>query len=85
MRWGYVLSTWLLCFVVGQSAASGQTKYWDIDVGNVAGAGGATPSGTWNAANANWNTNSTGTGVPTLWTAGGVADFAAGLRREWCR
>lgn len=78
MRLKNALNTLLLFFVVGTSAAFGQTKYWDIDAGSQAGAGGTAPSGTWNASNSNWNTNSSGTGVPTTWTAGNVAVFAAG-------
>lgn len=78
MRLGNALNTLLLFFVVGASAAFGQTKYWDIDASSQAGAGGTAPSGTWNAANSNWNTNSSGMGFPTTWTAGNVAVFAAG-------
>jgi autotransporter-associated beta strand protein len=49
---------------------------WDLN-GNVAGAGGASPSGTWNT-DAIWNLAPDGTLVPIPWQAGGVAVFAAG-------
>src|SRR5215212_8773383 len=55
-----------------------QTKYWDVDVIARAGAGSATPSGTWNSSATNWNTDSTGTLLPSTWTAGNTAVFAAG-------
>jgi len=57
-------------------AAASQPVYWDLD-GSTAGAGGATPAGTWDAANAYWN-NATGTGTAAAWTAGATAAFAAG-------
>src|SRR3954452_534914 len=69
------------CVLIGAtwSPARAVTNYWDIDTIDQAGAGGATPSGTWDAGTtANWNTNSDGTGIPTLWTAGDSAVFAAG-------
>ena len=49
---------------------------WDLN-GNTAGAGGATPSGTWNT-DAIWNLAPDGTLVPIPWQAGGVAVFSAG-------
>jgi hypothetical protein len=53
--------------------------YWDIDTISQAGAGGATPAGTWDTGiTANWNINSDGTGVPGVWTDGSDAIFAAG-------
>lgn len=78
MRLNYALGTWLLFLVVASPAAFAQTKHWDIDTGNVAGAGGTNPSGLWNAANLNWNSNASGTGIPSTWTAGNTAVFAAG-------
>jgi autotransporter-associated beta strand protein len=52
--------------------------YWDMN-GTTAGAGGATPAGTWNAANTYWNAASDGTGTGTVvWAAGQRAVFAAG-------
>jgi hypothetical protein len=44
-------------------------KYWDID-GATAGAGGATPSGTWDTTTANWNTSSAGTSDATTFVSG---------------
>ncbi|MFO0789336.1 MAG: autotransporter-associated beta strand repeat-containing protein [Pirellulales bacterium] len=57
--------------------ASADTKYWDID-GATAGAGGATPAGTWDTATSNWTTDSTGASAGTTWVAGDTAVFAAG-------
>lgn len=52
--------------------------YWDLN-GNVAGSsGGSSPSGVWNSTAPNWNPQADGTGVPTTWTAGQIAAFAAG-------
>jgi autotransporter-associated beta strand protein len=56
--------------------ASAQPVYWDLD-DTTAGAGGATPSGIWNAANTYWN-DAAGTGTAAAWTAGRTATFAAG-------
>jgi hypothetical protein len=58
--------------------ADSQIEYWDIDTVSQAGAGGVAPNGTWNSSNATWSTGSTGLGVPTTWTPGNVAVFAAG-------
>ena len=61
------------------TAGAQTTKYWDIDTIDQAGAGGATPSGTWDTGTtANWNINADGTGVPTTWAAGDSAVFSAG-------
>jgi hypothetical protein len=59
--------------------ASAQTLYWDIN-GKTAGAGGPTPSGTWNTSNSNkvWTTDSTGSSNTTAWTSGDAAVFSAG-------
>jgi autotransporter-associated beta strand protein len=69
----------VIALVLGVSVAQGQL-YWDID-GATAGAGGATPAGTWDNATANWNLDPQGdgdTGGGTTWTAGGNAVFSAG-------
>jgi fibronectin-binding autotransporter adhesin len=50
--------------------------YWDLN-GSTAGAG-TTPTGTWDAATANWNATADGTGVPGTWTSGQTAFFSAG-------
>ena len=53
------------------------TVYWDIN-GSTAGAGGATPAGTWDATNTYWNDTADGTGTTAAWAAGDTAVFAAG-------
>jgi autotransporter-associated beta strand protein len=51
--------------------------YWDLnDTG--AGAGGAAPGGTWDAAALRWNAVADGTGTAASWTAGQTAVFSAG-------
>jgi autotransporter-associated beta strand protein len=50
---------------------------WDIN-GTTAGAGGATPTGVWDGATANWSTSPDGASAPTAWTEGKPATFAAG-------
>jgi hypothetical protein len=57
--------------------ARAATVYWDRN-SSTAGAGGATPNGTWNTSTANWNANSTGAGSVTTWSAGSTAIFSAG-------
>ena len=52
-------------------------SYWDID-GATAGAGGATPSGTWNALNTLWSPSSDGDVATAAWTPGQAAVFSAG-------
>jgi fibronectin-binding autotransporter adhesin len=60
-----------------ENAYTGTMLYWDLN-GATAGAGGATPSGTWNGTATNWN-NAAGTGTPTAWSgSASVANFAAG-------
>jgi autotransporter-associated beta strand protein len=56
-------------------AASAQPVYWDLN-GSTPGAGGATPTGTWDAS-AYWN-DAAGTGTAASWSAGRTAAFAAG-------
>ena len=56
-------------------AASVQPMYWDRN-GSTAGAGGATPSGTWDTSSY-WN-DAAGTGTAASWSAGRTAAFAAG-------
>ncbi len=51
--------------------------YWDLN-GSTAGAGGATPSGNWNAADPFWNAVADGTGPTKPWVPGQVPVFAAG-------
>lgn len=57
------------------------TVYWDRN-GSTAGAGGASPSGTWvnnnGAPNRNWSTSSAGTVNTARWNDGSYAVFSAG-------
>lgn len=53
------------------------TSYWDIN-GSTAGAGGASPSGTWSSSTKNWNSSSAGTAATAVWTSGNLAVFSAG-------
>lgn len=55
----------------------GATVYWDVN-GNITGAGGASPGGTWDDSNALWNSVADGTGGTTAWAGGDTAVFAAG-------
>jgi autotransporter-associated beta strand protein len=50
--------------------------YWDIN-GSGAGAGGATPAGTWSASAANWTSVADGTGVTAGWVDGSAAVFSS--------
>lgn len=59
------------------AAAINAPFQWDIN-GNTAGAGGASPAGTWDAATANWTTTAAGTESTTAWVDGKSAAFAAG-------
>lgn len=67
----------LLTVVLTTEAAVAADAFWDIN-GTGTGAGGATPEGTWNSANTNWNSNSGGTAATAAWVAGNRAYFAAG-------
>src|SRR4051812_30287980 len=67
-----------LASILGGSAASAATKFWDIN-GSGGGAGGATPAGTWDTATtSNWSTDSQGTIATTTWAASDAAIFSAG-------
>jgi fibronectin-binding autotransporter adhesin len=68
----------LLLLAISVTAVDAQTKYWDIDVTSVAGAGSTAPTGIWNTTSHNWNADSTGLGIPSTWTPGNTAVFAAG-------
>ncbi len=57
--------------------ASAATVYWDLNA-ETAGAGGATPTGAWNAGDMFWNPLADGTGAVAAWTAGDIAVFSAG-------
>lgn len=51
-------------------------NYWDTN-GSVAGAGGATPTGTWDGST-KWTSSPTGTTATSSWISGSSATFAAG-------
>ncbi len=74
----HLLFLTLSLFILRTAATQAQTLYWDIDVISRAGAGGATPTGIWNAGTNVWNTDSTGVGLPGVWTPGAKAVFGAG-------
>jgi len=72
------LITSLVCFALCGLSARSATYYWDIN-GDGAGAGGATPSGTWDTGvTANWSTDSAGGVATTTWTDNDDAIFSAG-------
>jgi fibronectin-binding autotransporter adhesin len=51
-----------------------RVMHWDTN-GSTAGAGGATPSGTWDAATTNWSTDSAGSVATEAWPTGGFTPF----------
>jgi len=53
------------------------TLYWDLN-GSTTGAGGTSPSGTWNTSTKNWSSASAGTAATTTWSSGNLAVFSAG-------
>jgi autotransporter-associated beta strand protein len=57
------------------TVTEGQATYWDLN-GATAGAGGASPTGTWSSSS--WSASTAGTAATTPWVAGGNAVFAAG-------
>ncbi|MGC3970895.1 MAG: autotransporter-associated beta strand repeat-containing protein [Pirellulales bacterium] len=63
--------------VAAPSQTSAAVVYWDIN-GATAGAGGATPSGTWDAAQLLWSTSLDGDTATAAWVAGNTAVFSAG-------
>lgn len=74
---GLLLFAGLVLPLTGRAQA---TLYWDIN-GTTAGAGGATPAGTWRTSgsgNQNWNTSAAGTGTTDFWTNDSIAVFSAG-------
>jgi autotransporter-associated beta strand protein len=52
------------------------SNYWDNN-GSVAGAGGATPSGTWDGST-KWTSSASGTTPTSSWISGSFASFSAG-------
>jgi len=68
----------ILAVIFGGAAARAATLYWDTN-GAAAGAGGATPSGTWDVGTtANWSTSSAGTIATQVYSGKNQAVFAAG-------
>jgi autotransporter-associated beta strand protein len=70
-------ATLLLPLITLASSPVSAALYWDPN-GTTDGAG-ATPTGTWNAANTNWNTDSAGILAPGVWVASETAVFSAGV------
>jgi fibronectin-binding autotransporter adhesin len=78
------ISHWIDEIRIGETyddLIGGKHAYWDLN-GSTPGAGGATPGGTWNAVDPNWNDSGDGAGTGTVtWATGGqgqIAVFAAG-------
>ena len=61
----------------GPGLARAADQYWDVN-GSTAGAGGATPLGTWDAGAANWTSDPAGASATTTWADGNTAIFSAG-------
>ena len=59
------------------SAASAATVYWDIDGATFGSGPDDTPTGTWNASNAFWTTDTSGLGPHSAWVSGDTAAFSA--------
>ena len=61
------------------ATAHAANYWWDID-GNIAGAGGASPAGTWSSGGTTWSTDSTGATATSAYTTTTSDDlfFAAG-------
>lgn len=71
--------TALAVFVSLATVTHAATLYWDVD-GATAGAGGATPTGSWTTAGSTWSTDSTGTTATSAVTTTSIDDlfFSAG-------
>ena len=77
MKKSLELATVLICFTLWATAGRAATVYWDID-GAIAGAGGPTPAGTWDAATTtNWTTDATGASTATTFANSDDAVFSA--------
>lgn len=59
------------------TVTDGEASYWDIN-GATTGAGGATPTGTWDSGSTLWSNSTTGTETTASWVSGRKAVFAAG-------
>src|SRR5687767_8102374 len=73
-RLGRIALASVAALTVG-SRARAASLYWDIN-GSTSGAGGSTPSGSWEQSN--WNTSAAGTNSASFWSDGSTAVFAAG-------
>ena len=72
-----VMGVFVMAVVLRTGAARAGTVYWDLN-DSTAGAGGATPTGTWDAANTYWNAAADGAGTTNAWASGDTGVFAAG-------
>src|SRR5882762_4895953 len=52
-------------------------KYWDNNAATT-GAGGPSPTGTWDTTGTKWTTDATGNSATTTWADGDTAIFSAG-------
>src|ERR1035438_1385954 len=68
---GFIPAALCLLLALLATNAKAQSLYWDIN-GATAGAGGATPSGSWEAPN--WSTDPTGASATGNWVEGGVPE-----------
>lgn len=66
-----------LATVFQYTVGSTTNLYWDIN-GPIAGAGGATPTGTWDGTATNWSITVDGTSATGAWVSGRTAVFSAG-------
>src|SRR5687768_11927935 len=78
VRAALALATAVAAVGFGQTAKAAD-QYWDLN-GATDGAGGPTPTGTWNTTNTNWNTDPLGgaAGAVGSWVSGDSAFFSAG-------
>ncbi len=68
----------ILLFTSLSIPAFAASSFWDIDGITTAGAGGASPAGTWDGVALNWSPDFTGASASGLWTPGDTAIFSAG-------
>src|ERR1043166_2916893 len=67
----------ILCFGSTLALLGASTKYWDNNDATL-GAGGPSPTGTWDTTGTKWTTDSTGGSAATTWADGDTAVFSAG-------
>src|ERR1039458_7200924 len=73
----FIPAAFCLVLALLSNNAKAASSYWDIDGANP-GAGGTTPSGSWEGAF--WSTDSTGSSATTTWTDGDFPIFPADRR-----